>query len=560
MAILQVVKGQNPGQQFPLDRPTSVLGRHPDCDVVLDVQAVSRQHARILREGAHFFVEDLGSRNGTFVNGERVNSRCQLAENDRVKICNLLFTFHNDLPGAEVSEVPDNFESSAIALLVDDESASAGSTIMSKVDLKSSNTGLQVAVNPAAKLKALIEITRSLAESLELEVVLPNILESLSKIFTQADRGFVMMRGMKSGSLAPKAVWHRRPGDEDTIRISRTIVNQVMDAREAILSADAASDERFDTSQSIADFSIRSMMCAPLVNSDGEAMGVIQIDTLDQRNRFQQDDLDVLASVASQAAFVIEIAQFHETALAKQAMERDLELARKVQRGLLPESPPVVEGYEFFDFYEPANQVGGDYYGYFRLPQQRVALVVADVAGKGIPAALLMAKLSAEVGYLLVSQPSAAAALNRLNDSFCRAAEDRFVTLVLAIIDPVAHQLILANAGHMSPYMRDVRGAVEAVGDNITGVPLGVSDGFEYEQITRPFAPGDCLTLFTDGISEALNSAGDLYGLERIREQLLGAESGPSGLGRRILDNVKRFVGTQPQSDDMCLACLGRLP
>src|SRR5205085_1371889 len=145
-------------------------------------------------------------------------------------------------------------------------------------------------------------------------------------------------------------------------------------SKEAILSADASTDQRFDQSESIADLRIRSVMCAPLVDNEGNALGVIQIDTGDQRHRFSQDDLDVLASVASQAAVAVDNAQLHEQALRQQAVERDLLLAHKVQRGLLPSQPPHIPGYHFFDFYEPANQVGGDYYDYIDLSGGRLAV------------------------------------------------------------------------------------------------------------------------------------------------------------------------------------------
>ena len=204
------------------------------------------------------------------------------------------------------------------------------------------------------------------------------------------------------------------------------------------------------------------MMCAPLVDSDGNSLGVIQIDTLDQRQRFQQDDLDVLASIASQAAIAVDNAQLHETALRQQAMERDLELAHKVQRGLLPAAPPPLPGYHFFDFYEPANQVGGDYYDYVELPDDRLAVVVGDVSGKGVSAALLMAKLSGEVRYCLASEPTPAAAMSRINASFSRSGwQDRFVTFVLAVLDVEKHELTLVNAGHMPPLLRQRQGAVE---------------------------------------------------------------------------------------------------
>ena len=134
--------------------------------------------------------------------------------------------------------------------------------------------------------------------------------------------------------------------------------------------------------QSIADFAIRSMICAPMIGTEGEAIGVIQIDTMNQKSRFSDEDLEVLAGVASQAAMSLENAKMHEQVLAQQGLERDLELARRMQRALLPAHPPEIPGYCFFDYYQSAKQVGGDYYDYVELPNDRFAVIVGDVAGK----------------------------------------------------------------------------------------------------------------------------------------------------------------------------------
>jgi sigma-B regulation protein RsbU (phosphoserine phosphatase) len=225
----------------------------------------------------------------------------------------------------------------------------------------------------------------------------------------------------------------------------------------------------------------------------------------------------------------------------------------------LPSAPPQIAGYHFFDFYEPANHVGGDYYDYIDLPGGRLAVVLADVSGKGVSAALLMAKLSGEVRYCLASEPTAAAAMNRINASFSRSGwEDRFVSFVLAVLDPKRHEVTLVNAGHMPPLLRQGAGQVENVGAAEAGFLLGVEADFQYTQYTRQLAPGDFLTIFTDGISEAMNADGELYGLFRLRQQVGADVASVAALGRHILDDVKRFVGGRPQSDDMCLACFGR--
>ncbi|MGD9722572.1 MAG: SpoIIE family protein phosphatase [Pirellulales bacterium] len=560
MAILQLFKGSGPTEDLTLESDRIVLGRHPDCDIVLDAASVSRQHAQILRENGAYYIEDLHSRNGTFVNGQLIRGRQALQDGDRLKICDLSLAFYSKQPSDRLPGGID-LSGSSLALMVDDGPVIGTSTVMSKLDMNPSRSSVRLEVNPEVKLRAMIEISHSLAKVVSLDEVLVKLLDSLFKIFAQADRGFVILRTGPDNVLVPRAVKHRRADMEDQVRISRTIVKQVMESQEAILSADAANDSRFDTSQSIADLRIRSMMCAPLVDNDGNSLGVLQVDTGDQRQRFQKDDLDVLASIASQAAIAVANAELHETALKQQALERELELAQRVQRGLLPAAPPEFPGYYFFDFYEPANQVGGDYYDYVELANNRLAIVLGDVSGKGVSAALLMAKLSGEVRYCLASEADPAVAMCRINTSFSRSGwQDRFVTFVLAVLDANRNELTIVNAGHMAPFLRHGKGAVEMIGEEQTGLPLGVDAEYPYEAHTRPFTHGDFLAIFTDGFSEAMNSDNELYGLDRLRGQLANQQAQINELGKLILDDVRKFVGGRPQSDDMCLACFGRLP
>jgi serine phosphatase RsbU (regulator of sigma subunit)/pSer/pThr/pTyr-binding forkhead associated (FHA) protein len=557
MPFIRSVKGLSPHQQFAIEKPITVLGRHPDCDVVLEVGAISRQHAQLLIEPGGYYVQDLGSRNGTYLNGQRVEGKQKLADNDEIKICDLVFSFHEKEPPPPGK---DTVVEPTWATLVDDRDGGAGtSTIMSKIDVWSSGSGFRVTVNPEVKLKALIEISKDLAHSLAMDKVLPKILESLFKVFIQADRGFIVLVD-GNGKPIPKAVRYRREGEQESIRISRTVVRQVMESKQAILSADAASDARFAMSESIADFRIRSMMCAPLITSEGTPLGVIQIDTLDQRSRFQEDDLEVLASVAAQAGFAIENARLHEKDLEQQAIERDLMLAREVQQGFLPEEPPQVPGYEFFQFYDAANQVGGDFFQYVTLPPgNRLAVFLGDVSGKGVSAALLMARLLAEARYCLASEATPAAAVSHLARAFSAMGwEDRFVTFLLAVVDIERHAVTLVNAGHIPPLLRHVDGTVETVGDEATGVPLGVEADYPYEQCTITLKPGESLTAFTDGFSEAADPGGNLFGLAELKKQVAAKGGGVRELGEHILQKVKMFVGGFKQSDDMCLICFGR--
>jgi phosphoserine phosphatase RsbU/P len=564
MNFLLANNGPEAGRRYDLKGDKWILGRHPDCHIVIEVGAVSRNHCQIVRDGSSYLLEDLGSRNGTFLNDEpeKVEGRRQLRTGDIIRVCEVSFTFANDTPSqhpAATGPVARMLDGAGLgAFLADDDGrTTTGSTIMSKLEVSTSSRGVTISASPEVKLAAMMEIMQSLGRALALDEVLPQVLKSLFKIFVQADRGFIVMQ-TPDGKLIPRWVRLRREDAADTLRISRTIIHHVIQTKEAILSADAASDQRFELSQSIADFRIRSMMCAPLLDSEGNAFGALQIDTLDQRQRFTQDDLELLVSTASQAALAIQQAQLHEQALAQRELARDMQLAIEVQHGFLPDKRPMLAGYEFFDYYQPAAQVGGDYFDYIALPDGRVAIVVADVVGHGVAAALLMAKLSAETRFALFSEATPAAAVTKLNERICETNMQRFVTLILVVLDPATHRATVVNAGHMAPLVRRAKSKLEEPSEDIAGLPLGVTDALGYEQCEFGIEPGDCVTLFTDGINESIDAKGAFYTIDRLREHVkkLGGEI--KVLGPALVEDVRRFLGNAPQNDDMCLVCFGR--
>ena len=555
---LRLVQGSEPGKRFSLTVDRSIIGRSTDCEIALDVAAVSRRHAAIVRDGEGFAVEDLGSRNGTYVNGQRIGAVTRLSGGDKITVCDQEFEY--EAPAAPALLGGSTTDQSTLVQMVrDDDETDAGANVMATIDLGAGASSWSLSAQPEVKLAALVEISQGLGRAIEIDEVLPKLLDSLFKIFTQADRGFVVMRPEPDAPLVPVASRSRHGDMEERMRISRTVVEEAVQSKRAILSADASGDERFGMAQSIADFQIRSMMCVPLIGAEGDALGVIQVDTLNQRSRFTEEDLEVLAAVASQASSAIDNAQMHAQVVAQQALQRDLELASRMQRALLPSSPPAADGYGFFEYYESARQVGGDYYDYINLPGGRFAVVLGDVAGKGVAAAIVMAKLSSDVRFALATEPDLASAVQYVNHAFAeQELEDRFVTMIFAVIDPATHEVTLANAGHMPPMLRGKDGKVTEIAEEITGLPIGVMDGFEFESQTFSLEPGESITTFTDGFSEAMNSEKDLYGIPRLLEQVGAPASSVEELGSHVLADVRKFVDGFAQSDDMCLCCFGR--
>ena len=559
MVYLTAISGPGLGKRSDLVREETVLGRHPDCDVVIEVGAVSRQHAKIHRVNGEFELEDLGSRNGTFLNGQLIKQQTKLHDGDLLRICDVEFSFHGDDDNlsllGEAAAVPSG--SSFGVLMIDDAGqGEASRAVSSKLDIRGTAMGMQLTSGADARLKAVLEISQSLGRAVRVEDVLPKVLDTLFKIFLQADRAFIVLR--EGDELAARWTKTRNEKQQEAFRISRTVMREVMESKEAIITLDASSDERFEMANSISDFRIRSMVVAPLLDSEGEALGAIQMDTLDSKRHFEARDLEILSGVAIQAGVAIEKAQMHDQLIQQQRVEHDLELARNVQRAFLPARAPDPQGYEFYHFYLPADQIGGDYYDYINLRDGRLAIVVADVVGHGVSAAMLMAKLSADVRFLLASEATPALAISRLNQHIADLGVERFVTLLCLILEPDTGRVEIVNAGHMAPLWLKVDGTVEEPGDEATGVPIGIVDGFQYDMATIELAHGDRLILYTDGINEAPSVQGDMFGIERLQKLVAECSGSLQEAGEQIVTEVRNFVAGTQQADDMCLVMVGR--
>jgi len=416
-------------------------------------------------------------------------------------------------------------------------------------------------IRPEAKLKAVIEISRSLAGTVDLEKLLPQILTTLFQIFPAADRGCILLKDENNGEMVPRAFKHRREGEDATVKLSRTIVNKVLEEKSGILSADAASDSQFDASESISNLSIRSMMCVPMLGLAEEPIGIINIDTQNPVQQFQEEDLDLLMSVAGQAALSYESARLMSSFMEKQKQDNEMDIARGVQQGLLPSTVPDVEGYEFFASYDSAQAVGGDYYDIFELPDDKIGLSFGDVAGKGVPGAMIMARMSSCVQNTLRFVHEVGPAVDAINDHMCDSAvEGRFVTYVLVVLDTNNHRLSLVNAGHMSPMILKPDGSIDEFPEESIGVPIGVIEGFPFEVVERELGPGEIVVLFTDGVDEAMNPEGELYTLDRMRKFIKdNRDKNAAELGQALLADVRRHANGRPQNDDITIMTFGRV-
>ena len=569
MAALVLVNGNPPGQVVELEGDEFVIGRLPQCEVVLEPNGVSRRHAKLLRRGAGFVLVDLGSRNRTKLNEHFIAPEQEhpLATGDRISICDVEMVYY------AVFNHPNLLGGNGDLVVTDGEDTTVHTIDAARSDILAS------AVRPEVKLRAILEIGRSLASTLKVEDLAPKLLESLLELFTQAERGFlVLLKADEPGKKwsirqtyhklrPPKKTSSTRlgvvPADEARMSISRSIITHVLGQKKAVVSQDAGNDANLPTSASIADLKIRSVMCAPLLTPEGQALGILQLDTSDRR-QFGQDDLELLLSVAGQAAIAIDNAQLHEGLIAQDRISRDLSIAQTIQARFLPRKLPEHHGYEFFAHYHAAYSIGGDYYDFVELPERRLAIVLGDVAGKGVAAALMMAKYSGDTRTCVHVEGGPAAAAGRLNGLLCAAdIDDRFITLSLGLLDLNSRRLTLTSAGHLPVMIRRVNGRVDSIGAEIAGFPLGIEPGTTYKEVGVVLDPGDVVVVISDGVTDARNPAEEPYDTQaspRLVRRIADTPGGPSAVGRAILQDLREFSAGHSQVDDITLVCFGPTP
>ena len=562
MAILKQIRGDSPGQIIELKADKNMIGRLADrCQIFLksEKNTVSREHADVRRAGGTFSLVDLHSTSGTKLNNVFIepDKEYKLKQGDRIGICEFEFIFFLTPP--------------PVPLLVDvTPDPGPGHSTVHTLDASPSGV-MASAVKSKIKLKAILEIARNLSTELEIDKVAPKILDSLMELYPQADRLFLVLVDAKTQTLVPKAFKYRPnrrssgfessvPADEMRMSISKTIVDLVLGQKQAVLSEDAGNDKNLPPGESIADLKIRSVMCVPLLTPDGQALGIIQLDTSD-RKQFSQDDLNVLTAVASQAAIAIQNATMHESLIEAERLKGELKIAEEVVKGLLPQSVPTVPGYEFFAYYKAAFEIGGDYYDFVPLPNNRIALVLGDVMGHGIAAALMMARFSGYTRLCILTESSPAAAANKLNALLCGAGlGDRFITLSLSVLDLAERRLTLCSAGHPRIMVRRQNGAIEEWGETVAGVPLGLMPNTTYDQIEDVLNPGDVAVIYSDGVTDALSPSGERYDTRenrRLFRRVAESPGGPEEVGRAILQEIREFSAGHLQADDLTLMCFG---
>jgi sigma-B regulation protein RsbU (phosphoserine phosphatase) len=543
MVSLVTIKGPNPGQRFALTDDSLLIGRQDDVGIYLDSLAVSRQHARILRHGGEYFVEDVGSSNGTFVNGRRISRPTPLTEKDLLQIGPYVLTLRANPPAAPSSlPLPDQI-------------------IRAQIDAAPSNPTL-FGQNPAHKLQVVLEIAQHLGRTLEMESLLGRLLEHLLRLFPQADRGMVLL--FEGDQLKLRSQRSRLKSEtQDDYPYSRTIVRRALEEGVGLLSEDVAGDAKLVLSATMVSLQLRSFLCVPLLGWENRRLGVIQLDCLSAGHSFNATDLELLTALVIQVSTVLENAALHAERLREERLRQELRLARDIQQSFLPADFELYDDGdpELFARVHPAREVSGDLYDFFRLPDGRLAFFLGDVSGKGMPAALFMIAVRTLIRHLAPSASSPADLLYRLN----RALTDDnptalFVTLLHGIYDRRDGSIVLSSGGHPPPLLRRREGRVVEVALP-PGLLLGSMVEPQLSDTRLSLQPGETLILYTDGFTEAFAPGRkEMFGRERLCAVLGGprTELTLEACADEASAAVQRFSGQTELQDDQTLLLLRR--
>jgi len=546
MRELQILSPDGKSRVIELTGDRITLGRSSAAELCFpDDTGLSRQHLAFERDGDadSWALHDLSSKNGTILNGAKVGQRTLLKSGDRVMAGHLIMVYDGATAGASKPVV-------IFDPLEEREEHSSSSTVITnlegviKPDKKEGDSGFA-----AAQVSALVRAGNELAGHRPLPKLFPFILD-LAIQAVKADRGVLLT--LEEGDLVVRA------NKGEGFRISSAVRDRVLNSGASVLVRDTSIDDAFKERRSIVEQNIRTLMAVPLQTRD-QIIGIIYVDSPSLLREFTRDDLSVLTVMANVAAIRIEQTRFAEIEQARQLMARDLEQAAEIQKSFLPGVAPSVNGLDLAGHNAACRTVGGDYYDFFAYENGRVAMVLGDVSGKGMPASLLMMGLQARV-QVLIEEPKNLAEvmtkLNRITSANCPA--NRFISLFFCILDGETGELTFCNAGHNPPLIVRADGSYEQISGG--GPVIGILPSIDYSEHRLQMSPGDTLVIYSDGVTEAADLQSEEFEVERLAEAVIASRHLPA---QEMVSEVNRavaeFTGAAPQSDDITLIVAKRV-
>ena len=554
-----------------LDRMKLTIGRSSRNDICISDPFASRLHAEIRRENEQVMLVDNGSANGTFVNGQRVTGSLRLNVGDIVRIGETEIEYTSGeqdmLSGATVyltglagqSLPADTITSPIPARSTTDLISSIRSGAISGDSGTSS--AARAAMKPEKPSRDLLSIVSQVGIALLPRTSLEDTLKMTIDLVFQAipaERGFLFLKeGDDLTCKIARGINEAALPTASQVQLSRSITNKVLSEGASVLTSDAMHDPRFQAQHSVVLSQIRSVMAVPLASGE-EIFGMVYVDN-PFNNRFTEEDLKVLTTIASVASIKIENDRLLDERLEKRRMEEELKVASEIQMRLQPFAPPKIEGWDMTGVSFPCREIGGDYYDFIhRKRDSHLIVAVGDVSGKGTGAALLMSSLHAAVRAQSQTRASISEVMAEINQYiFENSPSNKFLTLFYGELDPDTGTLAYSNGGHNAPIFVRRGGEVERLDKG--GLPIGMMQGVVYQEASVAFERGDVLVIYSDGITESINEREEEFDEERLIEVVkdnLGRSA--SGVRDRIDEALSRFVGTTAPVDDMTLMIIKR--
>jgi serine phosphatase RsbU (regulator of sigma subunit) len=531
--------------RFPLQKERVTIGRSRHSDIFLSDQWLSRHHAEIRRAPDGYYLVDLGSKNGTLLNGSPLSAEQRLRGGDVITLGEHTLTY------TEGAAIIDPRE----------EAEPAGTRIFSARELSDIKTK-PVGTADLARQNRLLTTLSEAAKSLLLHRPLPELYEDVLELIFEAvpaERAAIMLL---EGSPAVPTVKASRSRRGDTIqRVSRSIARRALEQQQSVLIPNILDDSALKEQESIMATGVRSAMCAPLwytssTSSEDAVIGLVYVDCLRGGGSFGEDDVAILSALANIAAAKIENVRLLEESMEKRRLDEDMRVAAEIQRRLLPSSPPLVPGYDVVGSTKPCRAVGGDYYDFDR-EGKYLLFALGDVSGKGTGAALLMTVLRASVrGHW--NEPSTADAMVRINRTVCQnVPENKYITFFLGRLDPPTGEVRYVNAGHNPPLLLRSNGAVERLEEG--GMVLGLIENVPYAEGAARLDSGDTLIVYSDGVTETFDPQDAEFGEEGLTALAVrGRGLDASSLEAEILRELDLFARGAKATDDRTLIIVKR--
>ena len=540
----------------PLKNVKISIGRSADNDIPILDPFCSGHHAFIYPKDDSYVVRDNNSKNGTFLNGKKVQAEIELKKGDEVLIGSTRIIFDDRL-STNVEMLEATSPTTNINTIIQVEDVLKKSEIDTTLKATFAPVDMEKVKTEHKAFSVLSEVSKALILHKPLSELLDNIMDLICENLPM-DRGILMLKEGNPPQFIPKVVRINNDSLKNKrIQVSQSIINMAVNKNSSVLTSDAQADSRFKAQDSIIRFNIHSAMCVPLWNNR-DIIGIIYSDRISLLDNFSDEDLKLLTLLSNLAAVKIENARLIEQSIEKEKMEKELDLAAKIQEDFLPKQSPKLKNYEIAGSNVPCYQVGGDYYDFIPIDDDRLGIVIADVSGKGVGASLLMASLRAALQSELYPKYKIQEMARKLNDFVHRSSSpNSFITFFFCELNRKNGELSYINAGHNPPLVLDKKGKVYRM--ESCGLCLGMFPEVDYEVKKAILNPGDTAVLFTDGITESRNKDNKEFDEDRLIK-LLQKHSKLSALKllEKINEEVDKFTAGAEKMDDQTLVIIQR--